>query len=228
MNSLQQYPPAVIFDLDGTLVDSAPDVAICLNYALELTGDNTLPLNTVKKLIGRGAEAMIRGALDLLGEKNDFTTLCSTLERFIERYSRFPCEQSRLYPDVLEILDHLQGHNVKLGICTNKPLATTTPLVQALSLDKFFPVTVCGDQVTHQKPDKRHIFDTLELMDDRPENVIFVGDSENDIHAARNAKVPCVAVSWGYSNIPVTALGADAIIHSFSELPNTLQKLFKA
>jgi phosphoglycolate phosphatase len=218
-------PHAVVFDLDGTLIDSVPDVAVSLNFALERTGAEALSLESVKSMVGQGAAAMIKKALALIEYPHDQDHCDRVLKRFVAWYSAHPCDHSSVYPGVLEVLDGLRAEGVNMGICTNKPLATTTPVLSALNMQDYFSAVLCGDQVAHQKPDKRHVFKTLEKMGAEPDKAILVGDSANDIVAAQNAGLPSVAVAWGYSQGPALELGADALIDDFALLPKTLKRL---
>ena len=109
-------------------------------------------------------------------------------------------------------------------MCTNKPLATTAPVLDALDLSRYFSAVVCGDRVPHPKPDPRHIFDTLKLMEAGADGAVMVGDSESDIGAAVAADVASVAVSFGYCHVPLAELGADAVIDDLSTLPETLTR----
>lgn len=219
---------AVVFDLDGTLIDSAPDVHANLNRVLAEAGWAPLTLAEVKTCIGAGARPMMEKALGKSGRDLGADRLADLVDRFLAAYGARPAEKSRLFPGALELLDRLRADGVKMGICTNKPTATTGPVIEAFGLAPYFEVVLCGDAVAHQKPDRRHLLATLEAMGAGVGSSIMVGDSASDIAAARAAGVASVAVSFGYSQTPPGELGADLLIHRLSELPQALAGLIQA
>jgi len=227
MEMLRMNSRAVIFDLDGTLVDSVPDVAASLNKALDLYGGSQFSTEIVKSMIGQGAGSMIKKAIGHLGWHDEEGRFETILRKFLGLYSAQPCNYSQLFPGAAEILETLESLNYNLGICTNKPQVTTDPVLQAFNLNSYFSAIVCGDKVSHQKPDKRHIFQTLEQMGTKSRQAVFVGDSVHDIEAARNAGIPSIVVPWGYSQVPVTKLRADALVDDFSLLPEVINRLWK-
>ncbi len=120
------------------------------------------------------------------------------------------------------------GVGMRMGICTNKPVATTFPVLEALGLDNYFTTVTCGDAVPYPKPDGRHIHLTLEKMNAAADTCVMVGDSENDIRAAIDAGVPSVCVTFGYCHVPFEELGADELIGHFSDLPGALERITRA
>lgn len=223
---LNEFPSTVLFDLDGTLIDSLPDVAAALNFALGRSTVNELKLDDVRAMIGQGAEPMIRLALDLIDDPEESDSIELILKRFLDRYSEYPNVLTEVYPGVRGVLEGLKSANVKLGICTNKPSLTTKTVIAALDLEKYFNVILCGDQVVRQKPNGAHVIDLLNKLGADNDNAVLVGDSDNDIDAARNANIPSVAVSYGYSVKPIRNLGADAVVDKFEDLPEVLKNMF--
>ncbi len=124
-----------------------------------------------------------------------------------------------------EALETFKAAGVKMGICTNKPTATTSPVLKALGLDGYFDVVSCGDAVPHKKPDGRHVLQVIEELGATVDTTAMVGDSENDIHAANNAGIGSVCVTFGYAHVPLEDIGADALIDHFRELPGILRKI---
>ncbi len=215
---------AIVFDLDGTLIDSVPDVRAALNRILAEEGRRPLALDEVKSMIGHGATVTIEKALEATGPAGAAEYVADFLERYLDTYRQRPTEHTVVYPGVLKALEHFTG-GVAMGICTNKPRATTLPVLEALELDRFFSAVTCGDSVPHPKPDGRHVLLTLEMMNADPTAAALVGDSESDISAALDAGIPAVCVTYGYSHVPVESLGADAIIESFHDLVDALRQI---
>ena len=208
---------SLVFDLDGTLIDSAPDVAGALNRVFEAAGRSALPLETVRDLVGRGARALVADAVDQTGGGNedDVDILC---QRFLEAYRDLPVEQTTVYPGVLCVLGELHRKGALMGICTNKPEITTWPVLKALDLECFFKVVVCGDTLAVRKPDPRHLLHTIESLGGNPGHAVMIGDSKHDVGVARNAGVRVIAVSYGYCGSAPESLGADILIDRFEEL----------
>lgn len=216
------FPGAIIFDLDGTLIDSVPDVCASLNRVF---AEEKLPLlddDAVKALVGHGAMVLIEKALSSGGD--DPARAKDLHPRFIDSYRTHPIDNTEIYPGVLETLETFRTAGIPMGICTNKPPATTAPVLKALNLGAYFEAVLCGD-VAHKKPDARHVLDTLAILDAQEAGAVFVGDSETDAAAARNAGIPFIAVSYGYRNIPAEDLGADVLIDSFHQLADALDRL---
>ena len=199
-------PKAVVFDLDGTLVDTAPDLGATLNRLLAaMIGDGT------PKFVERGFEAT--GGVP--GE------LAPLVHRFLTLYEGALVDTSRPYPGTEAMLAALAGQGVRLAVCTNKPSTHTALLLQTLGLDHWFQAVVGGD-VPNRKPHPDHLLRTLRLLGVDAASAVMVGDSENDVAAARAAGLPVVVVSFGYSRLPAAELGGDALISHMDELPPLL------
>jgi len=219
---------ALIFDLDGTLIDSARDICASVNRALVETGRRVLTLSEARNMVGWGGRVLVEKALALTGEEGTLDEVETVLQGFLATYAAHPAEHTRIFPGAVEALEKLKADGVKMGICTNKPTATTTPVLKAMGLDGFFSVVSSGDTVPHKKPDGRHILHVIEALDSTVETTAMVGDSENDITASINASVKSVAVTFGYAHVPVDELGADVLIDHFRDLPGALRKIASA
>lgn len=212
-------PGAVIFDLDGTLVDTAPDLGGTLNRLLVEHGRRTIPLPEIRPLIGDGAAKMVERGFGATGGLPDDLTLL--VRRFLEIYEANLAEESRPFPGVVSTLKHLRAAGLILGVCTNKLTGLSQRLLDELELTQYFAAVVGGD-VQARKPDPRHVLDTIERLGASPETALMIGDSLNDVAAAKAANVRVVAVTFGYTTTPAVELGADAVIDSFEELPRLL------
>lgn len=216
---------AVVFDLDGTLIDSAPDVAAALNRALAVEGRRALSLAEVQQLVGEGARPLIRRAWAATGPEIAEADLPAALARYLDEYAAHPAEHTQIYDGVPEVLDRLEAEGVTLAICTNKPSGMTRLVLDALGWTNRFRAVVGGDDTPYPKPDGRHVLRTLELMGHGPADTAYVGDSATDVAAARAAGLPMVAVRWGYARMEPKALGADVLIDRFADLPQALARL---
>lgn len=191
----------VLFDLDGTLVDSMPDLAYCSNQSLAELGHSTLPDETLSTFVGKGLDRLIIRFLanDIEAETADPQLFQQAKEIFKRHYHATNGEFSVLYPNVLEGLKSLKSMGLKLGLVTNKPMEFTVPLVEKKGIDSFFDVLVGGDSCEHKKPHPAPIFYALEKLNSDPESSVFVGDSLNDALAAKAAGMPCLMLPYGYN-----------------------------
>jgi len=208
---------AVIFDLDGTLVDSLPDMVVALNRLLKAEGRRHLEIKEVLPLIGGGAPRMIQAAFELTGHKIDDDVLDLAVAKYILYYREFPAEHSKIYDGVMDVLDDLYSLGIKMGVCSNKAYEMVCLILRAFDLEKYFCAVTGGDNVAFNKPDGRHIGDTLKLMGASSKKILMVGDTKNDIEAALDAGLPVIAVNYGYSS-PDELLSATIIIDDFRKL----------
>ncbi len=213
-----------VFDLDGTLVDSLPDLAIALNKLLAEEGRRALAPDEVRVMVGDGALRLVERGFAATGESCGDAAAEMT-RRFLDHYEGNAAEHTRPFAGTVEALRELRAAGWRLGVCTNKPQGPTVEILAELGLAQFFDAVVGGDSLPFKKPDPRHVLATLEAMGAAPGQAIFVGDSPNDVAAGRAAGLPVVIVSFGYSRIPVAELGADLLINGFPELPAALEKL---
>lgn len=217
---------AVIFDLDGTLIDSLPDIRSSLNSVLKDNGYRSMSTEEVKNMIGGGSDILLKEAFRLVGAKMDRKALTSYVEAFTLQYERNPTSQTSVFPGTLLALETLAAKGIKMGVCTNKPHAVALTILKSLSLDKYFPVCVGKGKMPYHKPDQRHYNCVAAELNVEPQKTVYVGDSITDVKTARNAGVPIILMSHGYSHKPAATLGGDLLINHFSELPNAIDKLF--
>ncbi|MEQ8482834.1 MAG: phosphoglycolate phosphatase [Pseudomonadales bacterium] len=208
---------AYLFDLDGTLVDTAPDLTAALNQALSRAGFPCVDDTLTRHWIGHGARVMVEQALaHLQGPAERIDALCET---FLEHYQGNVAIHSRPYPGVTETLAALRDDGARLAVVTNKRAAFSVPLLNALDLSGYFQSIVCGDTAPRPKPAPDPALHACAELGLTPAQVLFVGDSTTDVECARAAGCDVVCVADGYNHgIPPTQLGADAVIGSFLEL----------
>jgi phosphoglycolate phosphatase len=216
---------AVIFDLDGTLVETAPDLHRVLVEVLAEAGHPSPPLDEMRAMIGDGARALLARALEAAGAAHEAGRLDRLYDRFLELYSAEPCRTSFLYPGVEAALDELAAAGLRLGVCTNKPQRPSELLLATLGVADRFASIVGGDALPVRKPDPGHLGGVLAALGAAAEEAVMVGDSRNDLLSARGAGLPCILVSFGYTVVPAEDLGADLVIDHFAELPSALDRL---
>jgi phosphoglycolate phosphatase len=208
----------VAFDLDGTLVDSAPDLIGSLNLVLHEKGLPTLSLQQARPMVGRGARAMIEQGFIAAGEPLDPEESPVLVRRFIAIYRDRIALESRPFEGVETALDDLAAAGARLCVCTNKFTDLSVALLDALDLSRRFAAIVGPDLAPAPKPDARHLIAAVEAAGGRADRALMVGDSASDVGAARAAKVPSIVVSFGYTEIAAAELGGDHLIDHFSQL----------
>jgi len=216
---------AIVFDLDGTLIDSLPDIRAALNCALVEDGRREVSLAEAKAMIGEGAAALLDRALAATGEALSGDAFDRLLARYLEFYRQSPAELTVVYPGVFEVLERLRAEGLKMGICTNKPESMSHLALGALGMGHLFRAVVGGDTLDVRKPDGRHVVAVLDRMGADPGSAVMVGDSQTDMRAARDAGLPVVAVAYGYSGVSPDELDADLLIDGFEGLPEALRRL---
>lgn len=218
---------ALLFDLDGTLIDSAPDICESINKAMKPMGRRPISLEETKSLVGFPAPILVRMALELNGPPGSQDEVDSLLSSFLDIYRQNPSEHTILFPGARDALERFTKAGINLGICTNKPEITCFPVLDALDLGRYFSAIICGDTIEYRKPDARHVFHTLDVMGASLDEAIFVGDSETDITAASNAGMPSVCVTFGYCHVPFESLGANALVDHFDQLDEALGSIIR-
>lgn len=216
---------AVVLDLDGTLVDTLPDLHEAVRALLAESGRDAPAAAEVRTMIGDGARRLVERALAWAGTPVDDAGLEAAYRRFLEIYGAAPCRASRLYPHVEETLRALAARGVRLGVCTNKPQAPTEAILRTLGVDSLFAAVVGGDAVPRRKPDPAHLQAVIDLLSATPTAAVMVGDSRNDLAPARALGLPCILVDYGYTAVPAAELGADRVIGDFAELEAALTEL---
>lgn len=216
-------PDAIVFDLDGTLIDSVPDVTASLNKMLAARKARALDLSEVKDLVGYGVGYLIRKGCERAGVPvADDSDLDAAVTTYKTHYQNAPADHTTIYPGVEAGLGRLHHQGVLLGICTNKPHGLSETVLSALGLDRFFNTIIGGDRCDFPKPDARHVQAVLQQMGAGGKSAVMVGDSETDMEAGRNADLPVIAVNWGYPHGSVDDLHADRVISRFDQLPDAL------
>jgi phosphoglycolate phosphatase len=212
----------VAFDLDGTLADTAPDLAAALNRTLAQLGRSTVPPNSVRHLVGHGARTLLRKGLAATGEPSE-ELVDRGFPLYLDHYAANICEGTRPYPGLDGALDALRAQGVAIAICTNKPERLTHQLLDALGWTGRFDAVVGADTLPVRKPDPAPLHEAIARTGGG--RAAFVGDSITDADTARAAGVPFVAVSFGFSDRPVEALGADVVIDTYDELIEALRRI---
>jgi phosphoglycolate phosphatase len=215
-----RWPEAVIFDLDGTLVDSALSIQLALNAALAEAGYGPLDVDTVKTMIGAGPEVLAQRALTALSVNNDAKTVRRVTHGFLDAYRELGNKATRLFPGVETGLAELAMAGIRMGICTNKPDAFCANLLKDLDVAQYFSAIQGSGTGLPNKPDPRPLLNLLRKLGVSQDNVLYVGDSETDVRTARAAGVQVALVRYGYTETPADHLGADWIMDSLFELPD--------
>lgn len=208
----------IVFDLDGTLIDTAPDLVESLNHTIAARDLKPVSYEDLTHLVGQGARVMIQRAFALRGAPLREDEIPALLDRFIDHYEAGMPGKSRLYPGLLDALNRLKAAGCILAVCTNKMERLAVPLLNSLALTDYFAAIAGGDTFAFRKPDPAHILATVERAGGTSNKVLMIGDSINDILAARNGGIPSIAVPFGYSDVAVEELGASHIIRHFDEL----------
>jgi phosphoglycolate phosphatase len=216
---------AILFDLDGTLVDSVPDLAAAVNRVLAELGRPALGLAQVTSMVGDGASALVERALAASGATA--TPLRAALDRFLALYGADPTRLTRPYPGVPAALEELAAAGWRLGVCTNKPERATRAVLAGLHLERFFAVVLGGDSGPTRKPDPGPLLTALGHLGSAPARAAMIGDHRNDVAAAQAAGMPVVFARYGYGAATLAGLTPDAVIDRFAELPQTLRLIWQ-
>ncbi len=226
---MTEKPPIIVFDLDGTLVDTADDLIASINHALSREGLDRMDPSWLRPYAGHGGRAMIERVYAAERRALAPVLLDRLVKDFLDHYSINIPGVSRPFPGAIEALMRLSDAGYRLAVCTNKPQEFSDRLIAALGLTRHF-AAVCGaDAFTFRKPDPRHLTKTIAMAQGDTDRAIMVGDSRTDVDTARNAGIPVVAVDFGYSDVHVRDLGPSAIISGFDELtPAMVQRLIAA
>ena len=209
----------VAFDLDGTLIDSGPDLLDSLNFVLQKNNLNTINSNIIGNLVGGGAEAMIRRGYTYLNKKLDEKIIPGLINQFLEYYESNCTKKTKLYPNILDILKSLQEKEIKICICTNKRQYLAKKIIKELQINDFFDVIVGSQKSVQLKPSTEMLEIFLKKLLVKPKDVIFIGDSTNDIIPANILGMTSVYVKYGYGKIKESDK-ADFQISNAKELEN--------
>lgn len=215
----------IVFDLDGTLIDTAPDLLGALNHVLTDAGLDPVGLPTIATLIGNGARAMMEKGFGIQGVTLPAADMDAAFERFIDYYIANIAAQSRPFDGCVEALDLLRDQGARLAVCTNKRQDLSERLLAELGLTGRFAAILGADRATNRKPHADHVFETLTAAGGLPAQALFVGDSRTDERAARNSGLPFVFVTFGYEAETVENIASDAVIGHYSQLVPALSVL---
>jgi phosphoglycolate phosphatase len=215
----------IVFDLDGTLIDSAPDLIAALNHVLTSEGRRSLAGVDVRMLVGHGARVLIERGFAETGEAVASDRLEALTQRFVDYYAAHIAVGTRPFPGAEAALQRLAAAGARLAVLTNKYEGLTLSVLKALGLTPYFAAIVGADTLAVRKPDPQSYIETVARAGGRVNRSVMVGDSPTDIATARAAKVPVIGVTFGYTPVPPTTFGADALIAHFDELDAALGAL---
>jgi phosphoglycolate phosphatase len=219
-------PKAVVFDLDGTLVDSAPDIARAMNAAFSPLGVPQFPVDAIHGFIGAGAPVAIERAAKAAGVTLEPGKREEMMQRFFAAYREVSAEGNGIFDGAHELLSGLRSDGWRLGLCTNKAEDVNHIAVRALRIDGYFGSIEGAREGRPKKPDPAMLHAVLERLSVRPSEAVMIGDSHIDLDVARAVGARAVLVSFGYCREPVRGLGADAVVDNLLEVPAVLAKLF--
>lgn len=224
-------PLLILFDLDGTLVDSAPDLVDALNATLALESVAPLPDDQIRALLGAGARALIERGLKVAGRQVTSDRMDALFFAFLKHYQAHIADRSRIFPGVGPALDRLDAAGCRLAVATNKLEGLAVSLLDQLGLTKRFAV-VCGQDTFRDaqgrnipKPDRRMLLETIAKAGGTPERAVMVGDSRADVEAARNSGVPAIGVTFGYTDAPIESFAPDVVISHFDQLWDAVARI---
>ena len=208
----------LVFDLDGTLVDSRPDLIGTLNRMLVLHGLPEVPLESAGHLVGQGARALLEHGFAEAGATWEEAKAPALFDAFIADYIDHIADHTRPFQGVVETLDRLAARGAILCVATNKRTDLSLLLIERLGLTRHFAAIVGPDMVSAKKPDGAHLKEAVRMAGGDPARAVMVGDASPDVGAARDAGIPCIVVSFGYTETPPAKLGGDMLVDRFSEI----------
>ncbi|RFC66785.1 MULTISPECIES: phosphoglycolate phosphatase [Mesorhizobium] len=216
-------PDAVLFDFDGTLIDSAPDIHAAVNELLQTRNLPPVTLEQAKAMIGNGVAKLVERAFAASGSPLAGAELEQAQRDMTPIYNSHLTGLTTLMPGARTALQQLRAAGVKLALVTNKPQAPTREVLEHFHIFEDFGAVIGGDAVTNKKPSPEALYLALERLHADRNNAVMVGDSTTDVEAARNAGLPVIIIRGGYSKVPVEELGADLVLDSLADLPAALQ-----
>lgn len=217
--------PALLFDLDGTLADTKPDLHAAMNFVLQKNGLAAVPDAAITNMIGGGARMILQRGLAENNVSWDDAKLDRETEAFVLWYDQNIDAQTRIYPNLMPVLDAAKAANIPMAVVTNKRESLSAKLLFRLGLHGYFDALVGGDTLPKRKPDPDTIDEALRRLGVAADEAIMVGDSEADTGGARAANVASICVTFGYRRVSLEALGADALIDDYAEFAAAAKKL---
>ena len=214
----------VLFDLDGTLLDTAPDLADALNAVLQANGREPLPFGAIRPVVSHGGRALIERGFGLAPDHPDFEPL---RQQLLDHYQAHIADRTRLFPGMADVLDALADQNIGWGVVTNKPAWLTNPLLQKLGLYERATCVVSGDTLEQRKPHPAPLLHACELSGCTPAHCLYVGDARRDIEAGHNAGMPTLVALFGYlmEDDRPESWGADGLIESPADILDWVGRL---
>lgn len=223
--------PAILFDLDGTLVHSVPDLAVAANKLMAEDERRALSDDEVQGMVGNGVRKLVERCYAATGgmpQGEPGAILDGLVTRFMAHYDAHPADLTRPFDGVVEALERLRAAGHPMAVVTNKPTDAAAAILDQLDLSRFFEVLIGGGSTPFLKPHPEPVLAALRQMDAEAADALFVGDSENDVGAARAAGLRVICLSFGYRHCPAEELGGDTLIDAFSALPEAVAGLLKA
>jgi len=218
----------VVFDLDGTIVHTAPDLVRATNHVMAQACLPSAPAEIITAAVGGGARAMITAALHAAGQPPDRVDMDPLLSMFTQYYTANIADESHPFPGLVEVLDYFAEAGARMGVCTNKRVGNAVLLLETLKLDGYFGAILGADSLEVRKPHPDHLLTTIARCGGDPAHAVMIGDSGPDIEVARAAGIPAIAVTHGYSDEPVESLAPDRIIDDLRALPEIVAALLTA
>jgi phosphoglycolate phosphatase len=218
----------IVFDLDGTLVDTAPDLVGTLNVLLREEGLAPLPMDEARPFIGHGARRLIERGFAAADAPLDGEKLADLFNRFLARYHAHIADESRPFPGCVAALEEMRAAGARLAVCTNKLTDLSTALLDALDMSRLFDAVIGPDAAPAAKPDPRHLEAAVRAAGGTMDRALMVGDAATDAGAARAAGAPLILVSFGYTETPAKDLDPDILIDHFDQLPAACVRLLGA
>lgn len=216
-------PGILLLDLDGTLIDSVPDLLASCDRLMVPRGHAPFTRPEITAMVGDGAAALVHRMMAARGEE----TTPADLATFLDDYTAHAADETAAFPGVAETLDRLAGRGWRMAVCTNKPGAATRAILSKLGLLGYFAAVGAGDSFPVRKPDPAHLLATLAEAGASAESAVMAGDHHNDVASAQGAGVPCIFAAWGYGPMSMSA-GAQGVAEAFSDLPEIAERLLMA
>ena len=220
----------VLFDLDGTLVDTAPDLMVAHNHVMKKFGYEERGVSDIKKLAGSGSRAMLKKSIHAIAEltgkikKTDKKMEEEMTKEFIDFYSKNINTKSKLITGVIEFLDWCKNNSISMAVCTNKQEHLSIDLLKKIKIYHFFDYVAGGNTFNYNKPNPKHLTDTLEIIGGNIKKTIMVGDSETDSNAAKAADIPFVLIEGGYTERKTNEIYHDHLVKNFLGLEKIIEK----
>ncbi len=219
----------ILFDLDGTLVNTAPDLMNAHNYVMKKYGYDERNLSDIKKLAGRGSKVMLTRSMHEIAElsgkiKKSDDVIEKMTKEFVDFYSKNIFKESVLKNGVLDFLKWCKKNSISMGVCTNKQEHLSIDLLKKIKIYHFFDYVAGGNTFNHNKPDPKHLTDTIEIIGGNIKKTIMIGDSEIDSGAAQNAKIPFVLIEGGYTEKKINQIYHNHLVKNFIGLEKIIEK----